>query len=107
MQFAKQRTTGYSKERKINTFADALKVETDVLLGQFPPQHLVTLFNSFMLDRRNKKRWKLENIALTVFDLSKHVNDWVEARKPRRIDSAVDAFRVMYQHFDKVVTWKI
>jgi hypothetical protein len=60
-----------------------------------------------MLDRRNKKRWKLENIALTVFDLSKHVNDWVEARKPRRIDSAVDAFRVMYQHFDNVVTRKI
>jgi len=27
-QFAKQRTTGYSKERKINTFADALEVET-------------------------------------------------------------------------------
>ena len=91
MQFAKQRTTGYSKEKKINTFADALEVETDVLLGQFPPQHLVTLFNSFMLDRRNKKRWKLENIALTVFDLSKHVNDWVEARKPHCIDSAVDA----------------
>ena len=106
-QFAKQRTTGYSTERKINTFADALEVETDVLLGQFPPQHLVILFNSFMLDRRNKKRWKLENIALTVFDLSKHVNDWVEARKPRRIDSAVDAFRVMYQHFDNVVTRKI
>jgi hypothetical protein len=106
-QFAKQRTTGYSKERKINTFVDALEVETHVLLGQFPPQHLVILFNSFMLDRRNKKRWKLENIALTVFDLSKHVNDWVEARKPRRIDSAVDAFRVMYQHFDNVVTRKI
>jgi hypothetical protein len=79
VQFAKQRTTGYSKERKINTFADALEVEMDVLLGQFPPQHLVTLFNSFMLDMRNKKRRKLENIALTVFDLSKHVNDWVEA----------------------------
>ena len=79
MQFAKQRTTGYSKERKINTFADALEVEMDVLLGQFPPQHLVTLFNSFMLDMRNKKRRKLENIALTVVDLSKHVNDWVEA----------------------------
>ena len=106
-QFAKQRTTGYSKERKINTFADALEVETDVLLGQFPPQHLVILFNSFMLDRRNKKRWKLENIALTVFDLSKNINDWVEALKPRRIDSAVDAFRVMYQHFDNVVTRKI
>jgi hypothetical protein len=106
-QFAKQRTTGYSKERKINTFTDALEVETDVLLGQFPPQHLVTLFNYFMLDMRNKKRWKLENIALTVFDLSKHVNDWVEARKPRRIDSAVDAFSVMYQHFDNVVTRKI
>ena len=107
MQFAKQRTTGYSKERKINTFAVALEVKTDVLLGQFPPQHLATLYNSFMLDRRNKKRWKLENIALTVFDLSKHVNDWVEARKPRRIGSAVDAFRVMYQHFDNIVTWKI
>jgi hypothetical protein len=36
-QIAKQRTTGYSKERKINTFADALEVKTDVLLGQFPP----------------------------------------------------------------------
>ena len=56
MQFAKQRTTGNSKEKKINTFADALEVETDVLLGQFSPQHLVTLFNSFMLNRRNKKR---------------------------------------------------
>ena len=63
-QFAKQRTTGYSKERKINTFADALEVEMHVLLGQFPPQHHVILFNSLMLDRRNKKRWKLENIAL-------------------------------------------
>jgi len=60
-----------------------------------------------MLDRRNKKRWKLKNIALSVFDLSKHVNNWLEARKPRRIDSAVDAFRVMYQHFNNVVTWKI
>ena len=107
-QFAKQRTTGYSKERKINTFADALEVETDVLLGQFPPQHLVILLNYFVsLDRRNKKRWKLENIALTVFDLSKHVNYWVEARKPRCIDSVVDAFRVMYQHFDNAVTRKI
>ncbi len=48
---------------------DALEVETDVLLGQFSPRHLVTLFNSFMLDRRNEKRWKLENTALTVFDL--------------------------------------
>jgi len=27
--------------------------------------------------------------------------------KPCRIDSAVDAFHVMYQHFDNVVTWKI
>ena len=62
--FAKQQTTGYSKERKINTFADALEVEMHVLLGQFPPQHHVILFNSLMLDRRNKKRWKLENIAL-------------------------------------------
>ncbi len=88
---AKQRTTGYSKERKINTFADALEVETHVLLGRFPPHHLVNLLNSFMLDKRNKKRWKLENIALTVFDLSKHANDWVEARKPHCIDSAVDA----------------
>ena len=42
-----------------------------------------------------------------VFDLSKHVNDWVEAQKPRCIDSAVDAFLVMYQHFDNVVTRKI
>jgi len=106
-QFAKQRTTGYSKERKINTFADALEVETHVLLGRFPPHHLVNLLNSFMLDKRNKKRWKLENIALTVFDLSKHANDWVEARKPRRIDSALDAFRVMYQYFDNAVTRKI
>jgi hypothetical protein len=44
-QFTKQRTTGYSKERKINTFADALEVEMHVLLGQFPPQHHVILFN--------------------------------------------------------------
>ena len=79
-----------------------------MLLGQFPPQHLVILLNYFVsLDRRNKKRWKLENIALTVFDLSKHVNYWVEARKPRCIDSVVDAFRVMYQHFDNAVTRKI
>ena len=88
-------------------FADAFEVDRDVLLGQFPPQHLVTSFNSFMMDRRNKKRWKLENIALTVFDLSKHANDWVEAQKPRRIDSALDAFRVMYQYFDNAVTRKI
>ena len=67
VQFAKQRTTGFSKERK------------RCAAGQFPPQHLVTSFNSFMMDRRNKKRWKLKNIALTVLDLSKHVNDWVEA----------------------------
>jgi len=106
-QFAKQRTTGLSKERKINTFTDALEVDRDVLLGQFPPQHLVTLFNAFMLDRRNKKRWKLENIALTVFDLLKHVNDWVKARQPHRINSAVFAFHVMYQHFDNIVTQKI
>ena len=46
-------------------------------------------------------------LGLTVFDLSKHVNNWVEARKPRRIDSAVDAFCVLYQHFDNIVTQKI
>ena len=46
-------------------------------------------------------------LGLIVFDLSKHLNDWVEARKPCRIDSAVDAFCVLYQHFDNVVTQKI
>ena len=73
----------YKKDRKIKIFYKALTVEMKILLGDSPSRRVDRIYMSYIQDLKSRSRWKLDQIALPVYYLGKHVNELLEARAKR------------------------
>ena len=69
----------YKKDCKIKIFYEALTVEMKILLGDSPSQRVDRIYMSYIQDLKSRYRWKLDQIALPVYYLGKHVNELLEA----------------------------
>ena len=89
----------YNKEAKIDIFYDILSVEDSILLGDSPPPNLKKVCTSYRENCTKRRKWKLEDIAGTVYDLAKHIQDREERNiRPIR-NSKIRALLVMYEYF--------
>ena len=89
----------YNKEAKIDIFYDILSVEDSILLGDSPPPNLKKVCTSYRENCTKRRKWKLQDIAGTVYDLAKHIQDREERNiRPIR-NSKIRALLVMYEYF--------
>jgi hypothetical protein len=92
----------YKKDRKILIFYEALTVEKKILLGDSPSQRVDQIYKSYIHDLKCRSRWKLDQIALSVYYLGKHVNELLEARAKKvasRPNAKMEALSVMHEFF--------
>jgi hypothetical protein len=91
----------YGKDTKINFFCDALGVENSILLGDNPPLNLQKECTSYRMNATKHQKWKVGDIAGTVFDLTKNIRDREEqsGRPPTR-NTKIRALVTMYDYFN-------
>lgn len=89
----------YKKEAKIDIFYDILSVEDSILLGDSPPPNLQTVCTSYRENCKKRRKWKLEDIAGTVYDLAKYIHDREERNERPIRNSKIRALLVMYEYF--------
>jgi hypothetical protein len=92
----------YKKDRKIKIFYEALTVDVKVILGDSPSPRVDRIYWSYTQDLKSRSRWKLDQIALPVYYLGKHVNELFEARAKKvasRPNAKMEALSVMHEFF--------
>ena len=94
----------YKKETKIEIFYDILSVEDSILLGDSPPLNLKKVCTSYRENCKKRRKWKLEDIAGTVYELAKHIHDREERNERTIGNSKIRALIVMYEYFTGVIT---
>lgn len=91
----------YGKDAKIDIFREALGVENSILLGDNPPLNLQKVCTSYRMNATKHRKWKVGDIAGTVFDLTKNIRDREEqsGRPPTR-NTKIRALVTMYDYFN-------
>ncbi len=94
----------YSKNKKIQVFYKALTVTKSKILGNSPPQVVITKYNLWRGAISHWSKWTLDAIAESIFIIGRHVNDR-EEKKIRKndgsasSDSKVEALVLMFKFF--------
>jgi hypothetical protein len=94
----------YKKEVKIDIFYHILSVEDSILLGDSPPPNLKKVCTSYRENCKKRRKWKLEDIAGTVYELAKHIHDREERNERLIRNSKIRALIVMYEYFIGEIT---
>jgi hypothetical protein len=96
----------FSKQKKVDIFCTALGMNIDVLLGNSPPWPIIDIYRTFHKDMWRKGQWKMDCIALPIYNLAKFVHERIEAWSCThyRIHSRIKTLTVMYQYFQDKVT---
>ncbi len=85
-------------------FYEALTIEMKILLGDSPSRRVDRIYcpMSYIQDLKSRYRWKLDQIALPVYYLGKHINELLEAcakRVATQPNAKIEALSIMHEFF--------
>jgi hypothetical protein len=92
----------YPKATKVKIFYDALTVDKKKILGNSPPEDVLTKFNMWAQNVKSRGKWKIESIAKSVFIIARHVHDSKEKLDESgcaSADSKIRALALMYKFY--------
>jgi len=84
-----------------------LSIDKSVILGDSSPQHVERIFLAYRQNVMGRSRWKVQDIAGTVYIIGKFVTECLEARTGRgKPNSKMEALSVMYLFYMQEIALK-